>query len=275
MPTLEKLEQTAPKDVLLLTPRRLAWNAPFDWFKQAWRLYRQDWLAWSLFGWLFILLALRQSLGNFYLFLEPFTLYGEAQRLVFVYTTILIIGVIYRGLDTAWHDFKFRLHFRAIPDSRLNQLLWLMLAWTLVTFGLNFLLQSTSGQTFIAATTIPFSMEHLPAVFSWVRGEQNQATFQWHYLLLLLLALFFWFTVILISLHNCSCLVACQLSLKGVGKNMMALLIFIVLGYAMLLLTLIAYLLPSIVILPWLVCSLYSAYRQIFLEAFKPPQLTP
>lgn len=275
MNTLDEPSDQAIVDTVQAQPRMVSLLATLTWLKQGWAIYRRDWSIWTVFGWLPAVLILVGGVPSFQFFdRDPVTAWDTFFQVLFQWAWIFIITGIaascIQGLKKG-ERLRFIRHFFSndpmyLKSATLYQVFTLAGVWVIVSYCLDLALNTQVGRQLVDVMSLTIQIEPLPAYLKSYFGTQAPLVIQFYYLLIAPLSLMFCFALLLAGVQGMNGWQALRLSLLGVIKNLIPLLLYVVICAGLLWVVEFAYLIPLLVIAPWLVCSLYSAYRQIYLE---------
>ncbi len=244
---------------LTAQPRTLPLGAVFSWLGEGWRLYKKDWGLWLLIN--FTMLALFIGVGIILEFIPLAT--SLISGLISGILMIIFTGGMYIGLQQSANGGKLAVnHLFAGFKQALMPLIIIGVISSLLSLATAWL---TGTLTPMPEPVMPDNADMSPeqAMEMAFSGINFSALFL-QMLISSLIGLFFWFAIPLVALHQVPVLNALKLSFNGALRNIIALIIYLIISFVLSIIGSIPLFLGLLVVMPWLLCSNYIAYRQIF-----------
>jgi len=254
-------------DGLLTVPRRVSLGAPFAWLGEGWRLFKRDMGMWLLIELVFVVLLVAAMLVGFFSAGLPETV-GTIISAVFeiilnALMTMMAAGLVmgihksYRGgsLDVGDLFAAFKTHF--VPLALIG------LVGGVLSYGLTELMALLWQAPAIPSAV---SLEEQTFVFEGFFAGQNLLLMSVYFLLSMFISFLTWYAAPMVAMHNVPVLTAIKLSFQGLLKNILPFLFYNLLSLLLLVLGFVAFLFGLVVVVPWLTCSTYISYRNIFLQ---------
>lgn len=240
---------------LAAQPRTLPIGAVFAWLSEGWRLYKKEWGVWLLIS--LTLLALSLGAGMILGFIPV------VSDLIGGVLLVILTGGMYIGLQQSINGSKLTVgHLFAGFKQALVPLIIIGVISSLLSLATAWL---TGTLTPMPEPVMPDNADMSPeqAMEMAFSGINASAIFL-QLLISSLIGLFLWFAIPLVTLHQVPVLDALKLSFNGALRNIIALIIYLIISFVLSIIGSIPLFLGLLVVMPWLFCSNYMAYRQIF-----------
>lgn len=245
---------------LLTEPRAVPIGAAMTWLKEGWVLLKKDLVIWILLA--LVLFIIRVVIVIIQVVLRIPVIGNVVGTVLYnVFAASLFIGI-----QQSANGGKLNFNHLIVAFQDKNKLLSL-LGLGAISVVIMFVLMMIMGMVFYAtnpilANSATMSSEQMVDVL--VNGK-NFTLVLLGTLLFLLISLLFWFANPLIALHNVPLLQAVQLSIKGVLRNILPLIVYSIILTVLFLIGMLPFLLGLLLVIPWFFCSWYAAYRQIYI----------
>jgi energy-converting hydrogenase Eha subunit A len=242
---------------LLPEPRSLPAGAGINWLSQGWPLVKNN-----LGVWVLLTLTLLAIQIVFSALISPFTLSPVLPVIIFfltVISTVLSAGIML-GAQSADSEQGIRFeHLFAGFKGLFKPLASLGVVAFCISQILEFLIRTVLGIDINAVSAGTLD----PATFF---DQITAANIAIIVILYLLTTMLFWFSTPLVALNNVPVFQSLSMSFKACLRNPLPLLIYCIAAMVLIILGAIPLALGLLVVVPWLFSSMYTAYKQIFLQ---------
>ncbi|MFN3786724.1 MAG: BPSS1780 family membrane protein, partial [Thiothrix sp.] len=234
---------------LLPEPRSLPLGAALDWFVQSWSLVKASLVTWVLITLVFIGI-------QFFMRFVPIAGDIVSTLLGPVFTGGILLGIheLAKGGELRFDHLFVGFKQRFVP----------LLTLGAVTLGVMLLFAILLGGAFVGVhmDTLRGTAASAEDLFSGI----NTGLLALAVLLMLFVAMLFWFATQLVALNDVPVRRALSMSLQGCLRNPLPLITLTLLATPLVILGMIPLGLGLLIVLPWLFVIAYVSYRHIFIQ---------
>lgn len=233
---------------LLPEPRSLSAGSGISWLSESWPMVKDNLATW-------VLITLGLFAIQFVLGIIP----GAGDIISSLIGPVLTGGILMGARAVAGGDsLRFDYLFEGFKQKFVP-----LLGLGALTLGIMFLFMVIIGGAFVGMNMDNMEPGMTPEQ---LLSGVNTGLIAVGMILLLFVMMLFWFATQLVALNDVPVFQALTISFKGCLRNPLSLLVYSLAVLVLMILGTIPLLLGLLVVVPWLFCSMYVSYKQIFLQ---------